>query len=171
MQAVTIRPEWAFAIDALGCRVVSKDYKPEALLGSGKRIALHAGKHVGGKPGKPAALRGMIELSSAAALYRLPSVVLLPWEDDKGAWMAVRAASQDAGRLIGVDDLPTNVIFGTAELDVPHGLREYTWAVPGQEHWRLKNFQRLEHPVECAGHQGIWTLSGEDEILVQGGQV
>jgi len=171
MQAVTIRPEWAFAIDVLGCRVISKDYKPEGIMGSGRRIAIHAGKNVGGKPGKPSALRGMTELATVAALYRLPSIVLLPWEDDKGAWLAVRAATQDTGRLIGADDLPHDVILGTAEIDAPKGLREYTWAVPQLEHWRLRNFQRLDEPVECGGHQGIWTLPDEIAMMVQGGQV
>jgi hypothetical protein len=161
MQAVTIRPEWAFAIAALGCRILSKDYQPEALLGSGRRVALHAGKHVGGRPGRPAALRGLTELAHAAALYRLHGVVLLPYEDSDDARIAVRKVAEPEGVIIGADELPRDHVFAVAELDTPCGLREYTWAIPGREHWRLNNFHLLGEPVPCAGHGGIWTLPAE----------
>jgi len=161
MQAVTIRPEWGFAIAALGCRVVSKDYKPEALLGSGTRIALHAGKHVGGKPGRPAALRGMSALASAAALYRLNGIALIPSESEEAVFMAVRKINQPNGVLLGTEDFPRNEVFGVAELDTPRGLHEFTWAIPGMEHWRIRNLHILDQPVQCSGHGGIWTLPAD----------
>ena len=167
MQAVTIRPEWAFAIAALGCRVISKDYKPDALLGGGQRIALHAGKHMGGKPGKPSAVRGMSELASVAALYRLHGVALIPAEEEEAVQMAVRKVNEPSGVLLGSDDFPRNEIFAVAELDVPHGLHEFTWAIPGLNHWRIRNMHLLSERAECGGHGGIWTLPTEIADLVE----
>lgn len=157
MEAVTIRPEWAWAIRYAGCRVIGKDFYPEGL--EGRRIALSVGGHVGGHAGKPSAFAGLQEVAHAADLYRVQMHLVPFWDHEQEPCLAVRRAFDAAGTVIRAADLLTNVVFGTAEIARPLSFREFAWAVPGRHHWFLRDVRFLVAPVECPGKPGVWPVA------------
>lgn len=156
MEAVTIRPEWTWAIRFAGCRVVAKDFFPEAI--EGRRIALHAGAHVGGHAGRPAGFAGLQEIAHAADLYRLPLAMVPFFDPDREPCLAVRRSFEPAGVVFRACDFDRNLVFGTAQVQRPSSFREFAWAVPGRVHWQLVDVQLLATPIPCEGAQGIWRV-------------
>jgi hypothetical protein len=139
LRAITLWPEWAAAIVTLDKRVENRTWWHN--LPPGTEIAIHAGKHTGGRPG-PSAEREGIRLMHDQAVYA----------------GHLRA---DLYRITGA--FPTSAIVAVATL----GAREARpivrstptgWAVPGLEHWWLDEVRVLREPVPCGGKQGLWTV-------------
>lgn len=145
MMALTLWPEWATAVAHLGKRCENRDWKPPSYA-IGARIAIHAGKFIGGRPGRPAAAEGM------DAVWRNAP-------DEVGTLGLITHHGEPAfalgGRTIPV---VTSAIVATVRL-VGADLEERTpWDVPGAWHWRLEDVRTLAEPVACRGAQGLWEV-------------
>jgi len=166
MQAITVRPQWAFAMLTLGKRIENRAFVPEGLFGA--RIALHSGKHVGGTPSAPATARGFREL--ACDMIRVGYLAAPVWfkgEEPFLAWQPIGATDRKSSYVLRDDDCPKGVVFATATIgrfvgNVPD---EYIppWAHEGSEWWILEEFRTLINPVPCSGQQGVWKLP--DHVL------
>lgn len=137
IRAWTVWPEWAACMVLHGKRI---ENRPRPLPRSlwGQRIALHAGAHVGGRPGRPARREAQQALRSTG----------LTWlEIDR----ALRWADLNAGKL-----------YATVRVGEPLSWREVPpaqsfWCVKGQVWNPLYDFRELKPPEgPIRGKQGYW---------------
>lgn len=137
---LTVWPEWLWAFVYLGKRTENRTWSPpRELLRRGLVVALHGGKHLGGRPGADAddearaAVRRMFSRGPAPPGWTWPQV---PLDAFAGQIAAV-------AELRGVDTDDTRT----------------RWDVGGSMHWRFPKVYVLETPVRTAGAQGLWTPS------------
>jgi len=136
LKALTLWPEWAWAIVHLGKRVENRTWKP--FLPVGTTFAIHAGKHLGGKPGAASAREAEDDVFSMYGAQLPPGLRACP----KSAIVCLAT------------------IAGYDQDDVT------PWDVPGLWHWRLTDVRVLVEPVPCHGRQGLWTVDGSVERAV-----
>lgn len=130
--AITLWPEWAWAITALGKDVENRNWPRPAFALAGRWLAIHAGKRVGGG-----------QLAAEQAL----SLVLQTAGD--GATLA---------RAITAEDIPTSAIVAVVRVgEVGYGLPS-RWSAEGAWQMGFADVLILPRPVPCAGRQGVWTL-------------
>ena len=154
LRAITLWPEWAWAICHLGKRVENRTWHPPREL-IGRRLAIHAGAHVGGRKGSAATAEGRTDLglmALRAGWVLLRSGVFQHRETaEEVVFRPVTSAVVAVATLTGVDD----------EDRTP-------WDVPGDWHWRLDDVVVLDRPVPMRGAQGLWTwtpgLDGRDDV-------
>ncbi|MEE8309095.1 MAG: hypothetical protein V3R34_01730 [Hyphomicrobium sp.] len=160
MKALSIHPEWAFAITHLGKRVENRSWRPPA-ADIGKCFAIHASRHFGGSPGEKRALRQIEALRSMAKRCG--------WTD-KGfdetlAAAASASLSCSAQRFRGI---PVGSIVATARLVScrrPARIPE-PWAF-GPWCWILEDVRRLEEPIKCKGRQGLWSAAALADAIAE----
>ena len=156
--AITLWAEWAWMICILGDgrsdglipkRVENRDWHPGQRL-IGTRIAIHAGKHLGGRRGDPAAEEA---IDSVIGMFRLANPGrALPFDFRGRLLTCDRSAIVCTATVVGVD---REQLTG--------------WDVPGAWHWRLQDVLVLPSPVARQGAQGLWALDQDtrDAIAVQ----
>jgi hypothetical protein len=150
-RCLTLWPEWAWAILALGKRVENRGWA----LPVGEWFGLHAGARIGGT-GSQGAIRNGIDAvitASTRAGWRWRSAMNTPMEIDAKK-MAVIGATH--GQI--VRKVPTSQIVGLFRVDLVH--------LPGQgpaDGWRVPDqfgnvfrFRPLASPITCGGAQGLW---------------
>lgn len=166
MNAITVKPQWAYAFIHLGKRVENRSFFPESLLG--RMIALHAGKHVGGSPSQPATFRGFRDLSVcmtregylASPVWMKGSEPFLAYVDKDEVEIAKSA------RIVMADDCPASVVFAVARIGVAHQDERDGWWLDTEYQWKLDRYWALKKPVPCKGQQGVWKLPEEVEGAV-----
>lgn len=145
--ALTLWPEWAWAIVHLGKRTENRGWS----LPVGRWVAIHAGRHVGGRPGLPSTMDGidgLVEMARRAG-----------WSVD-GSY---RKAAYIRGAVTvewNLDAVPTSAIVGLAKIIAadPPGMGDIGgWRVPEAVGNRFE-FRPLREPVSCRGAQGLWTV-------------
>lgn len=167
MLALTLWPEWAWAIAHLDKRVENRDWPADRALW-GQRIAIHAGKHIGGRPARHATEVGCDTVWEVAQS--------LGWElgvyDDHPGGVGVISGPPVGfpGREIWTPrsvEIATSAIVAIARLvGCYRGLRE-RWADPEAWGWKLEDVVTLAEPVTgVRGFQKLWTLSAADEAAV-----
>lgn len=144
--ALTLWPEWAWAICHAGKRVENRTWHPGARLAVGARLAIHAGAHIGGRPGA--------DVASDAV-----DVVMAMWETGGPL------RSNDERRRLAA--CQRSSIVAVATIDVYDQEQRTWWDVPGQWHWRLRDIQVLDTPIPHRGAQGLWTPSPEALAALQ----
>lgn len=149
LRALTLWPEWAWAIVNLDKRVENRDW----MIPEGQWFALHAGKHIGGRPGVRATCEGIDSLVEMA---------------QRAGW-SVRGTAHTSEFIRAVDgktavwkhfDVPTSAIVGffrVTSQDAPGRGDVSGWRVPDAWGNRL-DFRPLLRPVPCSGAQGLWTV-------------
>lgn len=158
MRALTLWPEWAWAMVALGKDVENRPWQPRGVL-LGERIAIHAGKYVGGHPG-----RGDDRQRAIAALEHMAG---------RAGWQ-VRSIGQfdraftQAGETVEFrfDDIPRGSLVLVATLLAVITDCGSQWAVPGQNHLVLGDRVPLSKPIPARGAMGFWPLAHNLEIQV-----
>lgn len=140
LRALTLWPEWAYAIAHLGKRAENRGWTPPASI-IGQRIAVHAGAHIGGRQGR---------VATAEAV-------------DAVLCMAARAGRDAFGRALvpEIETCATSAIVCTAVVTGWDCDDRTGWDVPGQCHWRLADVQVLPEPVPCRGAQGLWRVPAD----------
>ena len=154
LRALTLWPEWAWAITHLDKRVENRTWWHG--LPAGTRIAIHAGKHVGGRPGPRAAGEAM-DLVCGMAWEA-------GWDSDWNAvGSTVRTNFEKGDRSVTCwsHKIPTSAIVAVVELGARGARPHNGWTVPGDEHWWLDEVVVLRQPVPCSGAQGLWTVPEE----------
>lgn len=141
MKAITLWPEWAYAICALGKRVENRSWEPGRALRVGDKIAIHAGKNIGGRPGQAAFAEAGLNV---IRMHRLAN--------DGAAPAAMRTALQVC---------PRSAIVAVATVAGFDQEQRTGWDVPGSWHWRLSDVVVFANPIQCTGAQGLWTPSDD----------
>jgi hypothetical protein len=147
VKAITLWPEWAHAICKLGKLVENRSWQPGRALAVGDRIAIHAGAHMGGRPGLIArqeareSVRNMLRLQPGLAPRPLWSSEMWPLEH--------RA----------MDEVATSAVVAVATVAGFDMEQRTFWDVPGSWHWRLSDVVVFADPIACGGAQGLWTPS------------
>lgn len=160
LRAITLWPEWVWAITVLGKPVENRSWWHN--LPAGTKIALHAGKHIGGHPGATAKMMGLrrVQGQSWEAGWSSGTSFMNERLDGLDEYRFERGAER---HLVQVAHIPTSAIVAIVTL----GAREDRpivrgtptgWAVPGDVHWWFDEVQVLPTPVPCAGRQGLWTV-------------
>lgn len=141
LRALTLWPEWAWAITHLGKRCENRSWAPPRYL-LGHRIAIHAGKSLGGRPGQEATNDAVLSIRT----------------------MLKRAEPDQTSSPYKVRDLvecTKSAIVATARLVSWDWEMKTGWDVPGEVHWRLDDVVVLKEPAPCKGRQGLWTVTAE----------
>ena len=167
-RALTLWPEWLLAICLLDKRVENRPRPPFAGL-IGTRIALHAGKHVGGRAaGFNDGMSAFIETAQHAGwLVQL----VADGAGDDGVLSFVKGPAHDPTRILVAipADITTSAIVATAKIG---GFHRPTQAptIPWQASsnmgdpasysyaWILEDVEVLPKSIVCPGMQGVWTL-------------
>ncbi len=142
-RALTLWPEWAWAIHALDKRVENRHWRiPRGW------VAIHAGAYLGGRPSAPAVLEAMraLGLMSWRAGWRL----------DAGAHFVKEGREVDVPLLAA---WPRSAILGIAHFD--GAIERGGWAAPGALANHLDEYLPLDTPLPCRGAQGLWPVPVE----------
>lgn len=151
MKALTLWPEWAFAIAHLGKDVENRTWTPPKAL-IGQRIAIHAGAYIGGRRARVAVEEGAQALRDMARRAGVDISVVLPilactWTS------STRILQNEPWRSTPI---VTRAIVATAVLAEVRRDSPSPWAVSGAVHWCLADVQVLSDPEPCSGRQGLW---------------
>ena len=150
--------------ELLAKRVENRGYA----LPVGVWIYLHAGKHIGGRPGKPAMEEGLWAVERMARAAGLKAASFLDYSD--GGAIVVGSSAHTFGvadrnlLMEGTVRRPivTSAILGKFRVlrVLPPGVVEDTDGVRG---WKVPDafgnvfeYRRLNQPVLCKGAQGLW---------------
>lgn len=161
LPAITLWPEWAWAIAWLDKRIENRDWAAGEYY-RGRLIAIHAGANIGGRPAKIAVREGLDALMSTA--YECGWYVsedrekTLRSADGSVALQATRYDMTDD--LVVIAPIVRKAIVAVAELvDCVWDAPDAGWGV-GPCQWRLANVRRLADPIGgVPGAQGIWRVS------------
>lgn len=162
MKAITIYPEWVFAITYLGKNAENRPWDPTRRgLAVGERFALHAGKYVGGRPGievKREAVSGLMFMAERAGW------IVTDIFGDYG--LDFRAKRNGREVVFRVNDIVRSAVVAVTTLaDVCRDSLS-PWAVSRQYHWELTDLVVLPEPVPCRGNRMLWDLPADVEIAV-----
>lgn len=187
--ALTLWPEWAWAVDlpfALAKRVENRGWAPPAeLVGpAAPWIALHAGKHIGGRSGSDAlldGLEGVLTMGRRAGLLMDLAHGIHPPD----SW-GLRARCVPGGPFVQCNGprwgfpvkperarpIRTSAIIGLIRVvrvlrpgeegDEP-GVRG--WKVPDAYGW-VFHYRPLKSPVSAAGKQKLWKVDAATAAAV-----
>lgn len=157
LYAVTLWPEWIFAIAHLGKDVENRSWRPPPAF-IGRPLALHAGMTIGGRDlDETAAVRLVVEMAERAG-WRLVGRTLVRDDRQRGrVEVPLPSLTRPVTRC---------AVVAVATLGEPTQSSPSAWAVPGRWHWPLRDVQVLPRPVRVRGRQGLWALHGADEAQV-----
>lgn len=154
MKALTLWPEWSWAICHLGKRIENRTWGPPPWM-IGRMLAIHAGANIGGRPGRTAMDRGIEDLRRMAFLAGWASTIL--------SGEVIFANFQSEEHVFSPWDIPTKAIVASCTVwsgvDAP--LEQKGWAAEGQNHWLLNNVGFPNVPIPARGAQGLWDHSYE----------
>lgn len=142
MLALTLWPEWAFAIAYLGKRIENRTWKRDSLID--EVIAIHGGRYPGGQSDSSCwgdEIRSMLEVARSAG-----------------------AALPDPITIRGVLALAQQKVVAVARVAGFVSSAESAWFC-GPWGWQLEDVRVLPDPLPCRGSQGLWTLP--DDLWVQ----
>ena len=163
--AITVRPNWAYAFVHLGKRIENRTFTPDSLLG--RRIALHAGKHIGNGGSRPATFRGLRDLASS--MVQSGYLACPVWQDDTPmlAWAESHNAAREQHYLVSEVEMPRSCVFAVATIDMAGETDRDGWAMGNHIHWLMRDLRVLPAPISCPGQQGVWRLSDDVEEQVR----
>lgn len=170
MKAITLWPEWIWAILHLEKRVENRSWRPPRGF-AGQRIALHAGMHIGGRAGRAATESGLQSVGAMAAREGWSSCVNM----DRKYMLFSCAKSRQIEMMFGGDDsvlvephkpLVKGAIVGSVVFDMLTVGDHPPWGVGGMYHWHLKDLIVFKDPIPAKGRQRLWNLSDEQEKVV-----
>jgi hypothetical protein len=157
--ALTLWPEWAWAIHNLDKRVENRGWK----IPLGRWFALHAGGHIGGRPGGAAEEAGMYDLIRMAAWAGwgpgLFGVTAGSWSLQFRHQGGVGTTAHDPRcKMASANPVRTSAILGVFRV-TEHQPPEASgpWKARGQI-GNVFEYVPLATPVPCKGAQGLWTI-------------
>lgn len=154
LRALTLHPEWAWAICHLDKRVENRPERVARMVlnvvGDGW-LAIHAGKHYAGRPGIRSGREGV------GAVVKVAHAAGWPAKGD----------SLPPTTRVSFDPVPKSAIVALTR--VSRGDPDSPWSVPGQAQIGLRDLFVLPEPVPCGGKQGLWTVSDDvaERVLAQ----
>lgn len=159
MYVLTLWPEWAWATFVLFKGVENRTWLP--FIEPGDDLLIHAGRSIGGKPGRSAAIRGLsrvAEVARTAGWTVTRSRDLMVWTFKK-AGNVHQVTWHPAAATGDVELITSGAIVGAVRFD---GVLESDspWADKGEgvHHWHWSNRRRFGRPYAAKGRQGLWRL-------------
>lgn len=170
MKAITLWPEWAWAVVRLDKAVENRTWAPSRGLHD-HRIAIHAGKAPGGPSHRGGLARAFDPVFEAASRHgwdviqaefeELPEGVIARFSKEIHAWgpqvVDLRAEDVHLGAIVG-----SAVLAGATA----NGLRNRQWRAPGLLGWMMISRRRLLEPIPFRGAQGLWEVPDEIGAVV-----
>ena len=150
--ALTVWPEWAWAVDNLDKLVENRGWPLPANM-IGKRFAVHAGAHIGGRKGAPAAREGIEAVATMAALAG--------WTVTQASVHALDFSKDGVVKRMTFSEIPRSAITSMAVLascTAPSPVHSDDGWYTGDYGFRLADRQALPAPIHCSGAQGFWRL-------------
>lgn len=177
-KAITIYPEWL----ALGLKLdkftAGGENRPRPPPSSyiNTRVALHSGKHVGGRPG--GFNDGMTAFIETAHAARWGSTIVGKNADpnrgelifEKHTMVDVEGGAQVKSSVVGIsipDDITTSAILATAVISgwmppvyvpTPIPWRVVSTAGDLSFLWLFRDLEILDKPIACHGSRGWWAV-------------
>ena len=154
MKALTLWPEWAWAIVHLGKDVENRPWViPPGLY------CLHAGKRFNGEGNRPQHKEaGLLSVWNTAHRQRLTV-------DQANTLSALESVSPDipTSSIVGIIKVTGHTDYQYRGLwDSPMG-----WAAPGQIANHIELIHTLPTPIPCKGARGLWTVPDDVECKVK----
>ncbi len=160
MKAITLWPEWAWAITRLHKNVENRTYKPPRSIEIGTELAIHAGATWGGS-GKYQRLDNVfapVAMMARRAGWRtgvnMAEGTIQAYSVNNPAAFNDRVGNISSGGVVAVVKFGGVLVPGVADP------REWPWWAVNQFGYILNNVAVLETPVPCRGQQRIWNLKG-----------
>lgn len=168
-RALTLWPEWlavGLKLDKFTAGGENRPRPPPASI-MGTRIALHAGKYVGGRAG--GFNEGMSAVITTAQAAGWVTDLVADGVGDSGILAFIKGPAASPTRvLISIPDgIVTSAIVATAKVagympPVFHPTSR-PWRVTSTEAapsylWLFTNIEILDKPIACPGMQGVWPL-------------
>lgn len=151
-RALTLWPEWAYAIVHLGKRVENRGWMPPAGL-SGQPLAIHAGKAIGGGGHDPRIDVGtMLQIASDAG-HR--------WEGKRIGDFRGAQYSRMLDEVIADIRAMSSAVVCVSKLAgvLPKRPRNFDgYHAPDSYGWKLNSVLVLQDPVRAKGARGLWLL-------------
>lgn len=149
MKALTLWPEWAYAILKLGKRVENRGWLPPRGL---TEFAIHAGKHIGGNGRDPEGDIGIMLQVASDAGFR--------WDDkslgEMGYQNYLALLRQTHAEIAGICSSVVCVVRLTHVL--PKRPQNFEgWHAPDSFGWVLDDVRPVDRLV-CRGAQGLWSV-------------
>jgi len=170
MKAITIWPEWCWAITRLGKNVENRTWKPPRSLADGDRVAIHAGGSFGGASTYHG-LKSVFEPVDSMARRAGWHVCVDVAKNLVNAY-SVREPKTVSDRVV---KLPRGAVVAVATFagvlnpSTTVGGDRWPWWAFDQFGWIIDSVIALGKPVECRGRQGLWNLppNVEEAVLVE----
>lgn len=142
--ALTLWPEWAWAVAHLGKRVENRTWAPPRWA-MGRRLAIHGGAAFGGHTARVGA-GGKVPASWLYAVQAMLDMGLRAGEAAVGPVTMGRLIPEAQSKIVAVGRL-SGVVTESAD----------PWFV-GPFGWVLSDVVVLPAPVPCRGAQGLWEV-------------
>jgi hypothetical protein len=158
MKALTIWPEWVWAIVYLDKRVENRSW-PLPTWMRGEELAIHAGGVVGGRLLEPwEAIDSVTQMANREnwSTSDTRSGAFFSKDDSGLFYLNVRTLTCGAVAAVATVE---DVVRATVASALP-------WAVPGQFQFVLGDVKPIE-PVSCRGFQKLWNLPEDIEATVR----
>ncbi len=152
LTALTLWPEWLPTITHMGKDVQNRSWPAPARI-IGTRIALHAGKSIGG--GKKRDGIVWVGRTAWAAGWR----VRVDYLDLSSMLVRQREAGDlldDPGEWFERVPIHLGAIVATAKIVETLKGHDSAWAIEGQWQWVLEDVRMLPTPIPMRGRQGLW---------------
>lgn len=158
MKAITLWPEWAWAICNLGKDVENRTWKPPRTLGIGDRFCIHAGQSIGGENTTNRdrirnSMENMIEISSKSNWQGSSDGHSISMKNnEKQISIRKKINNINKGFIVAVVTLEDILVPGYADPS------KNLWWAGGVYGWKLSGVKVLPLPVRCMGKQGLWDV-------------
>jgi hypothetical protein len=152
MLALTLWPEWAYAICYLGKTIENRGWTPPRNL---SRFCIHAGKNIGGNGRDIESDVGMMLQIASDAGYR--------WDGKAMSDFAYPEYLRLIERTIEEIRAMSSALVCAVRLDGMLAKRPQNmdgWHAPDSFGWKLADIQRFA-PIPCKGAQGLWNVPEE----------
>lgn len=166
--ALTLWPEWAFALCYLGKRCENRTWRlPAAYLGV--PVLIHAGAYIGGSKSRRAMIDGIegVCRHAEAAGWTMDAIYTWPAADGHGA----SVTAQRPGAVLDAVPVARRAFVCVATFDRVEQVEPRTAIDPddpfgvGPFIWRASSVRVLAHPVQRhRGAQGFWPIDKQDFV-------
>lgn len=149
MRALTLWPEWAYAICYLGKDIENRGWPPPPNL---SRFCIHAGKNIGGTGREIESDVGIMLQIASDAGYR--------WDGKAMRDFTYREYLSLVDRVVADIRAMSSSLVCAVRLDGVLPKRPQNmdgWHAPDSYGWKLADVKRFD-PIPCKGMQGLWTV-------------
>lgn len=156
MFALTLWPEWAWAICAPDKRVENRTWLPH--VAPGAQFAIHAGAYIGGRRSRVARDEGVgvvLHVACAGGWCLRPSGLF--------DGISPRLRREDREIQFFPEAWPTSAIVAVVTYLESDRRMLSSWDARGALHWRIRLEHVLREPIPCHGAQGFWRLRDADQ--------